>query len=185
MRLAIALLAVGFASCSHGSDPRYGRVVGPPDLTKQKAAQEKEAKSAARAAEISEAQRQDDAVKASIIAEAKEHGYLGVIFGLSLRDVLQDVENGDATLDQMKNVAIELREYDSTYRALQVIGETSALYSRSGDHLVVLLENAPAQIIERTPLTSLGVNYVVVVGTRQYKTVSGASRQAVVIRPAF
>ena len=130
-----------------------------------------------------------EAGQAEIVAKAKKHGCKGVVFGHSLMELAESLKRGIDTIDQAKRIAIETggddgmgESLDDKIRAFQVIDEHTALYT-SYEGTVFLLQHSKKPIMEHSPLPVVA-NYVVVVGTRVYKTLIG-SRQAIVIEPAF
>jgi hypothetical protein len=130
-----------------------------------------------------------EAGQAEIVAKAKKHGCKAVVFGHGLMQLAENLKRGIDTIDQIKKIAIETggedgmgESLDDKIRAFQVIDEHTALYS-SYEGTVFLLQHSKKPIMEHSPLPVVA-DYVVVVGTRVYKTIMG-SRQAIVIEPAF
>ena len=130
-----------------------------------------------------------EAGQAEIVAKAKKNGCKGVVFGHSLMQLAENLKRGIDTIDKLKKIAIETggedgmgESLDDKIRAFQVIDEHTALYS-SYEGTVFLLQRSKKSIMEHSPLPVVA-DYVVIVGTRVYRTIMG-SRQAIMIEPAF
>ena len=126
-----------------------------------------------------------EVVQSQVKELAKKHGYRGVVFGRSVFELVREIASGQTKISDTKKIVIETTYQDDSLTAFQVLSDTSALYSvEDSARWVVLFQHGKEQIIENTPLTAVSGGYVVIVGTRIYKTAMG-SRQAIVVEPAF
>lgn len=123
--------------------------------------------------------------RATVRALVKKHGYQAVIFDVGLTDVLSAVIDGTTPLDALAHVVIEIGGFDDQFKAMQALGQGSALYMSRDSEAVLLLQNYAATVIEQSPLTALDNGYFVVKGVKRYQTANGGTKQAFVIETAW
>jgi hypothetical protein len=135
-------------------------------------------------AERVEQERAVAAHEAEALAEASRHGFDEVICSKGVVFVLGDVVANATPMEDLKRLAIELVAFDEDMVALQVLDARRAMFVDDDSGIRVIFKSR-AQVYEGTPITSLGFDFVKITGIETYRTVTGGTKQAFIVEPAW
>lgn len=122
------------------------------------------------------------------VAQTLKKVGLNVVFDRGLGMTIVEIRSGEKRLNDLKKTAIELYG-DNNFVVFQVVNQNNVLFKDgSTDALVWLKDYARAggkvTWLEGARLTAMEAGYVVIRGTKEYRTLLG-TKQAVVIEAVF
>lgn len=197
------MLAVSLACCSGMLDPyarhRVGSSSADRDWARRQQAEQQrreqreadEREREARAAEANEAalretlERQREAEDA-----AKRWGFASVDFASGIVGAIELVRAGRIDIRAAGKRALEIKDADACLVAVQVLDQDNVMFSCDSRDITVWLRGhkrvgSTMTWINGAPITTSDFGFFAIKGTRNYRTVLGASRQAIVVEVAF